>query len=128
MVNWLAENNQQSGAGLYDSWANYDPEAALRHLLVADPGEAPHKAGIVVKNWVTHEPEEASIFVRDQMDPSPARDAAIRSLINASLSEDDVEAARLWAETISDTQMRVQFLDRIDNPPDPLEGVFPRTP
>ena len=65
----------------------------------------------ITQQWMENDSMAASQWV-GSLDPGPARDSAISSLISR-IERDDPEAAAQWAGTISDANAREETYKRL---------------
>jgi len=87
------------------AWGSDQPEETLEWIAGLPAGEA--RAGAletIFQRWTLRDPELASTHLT-RMAEGPAKDLAISALAKA-IYRDDPEAAALWAETITDEELR----------------------
>ncbi|MGB0744840.1 MAG: hypothetical protein ACPGSB_09980, partial [Opitutales bacterium] len=96
-----------------DNWARTDVESAAQWALGLE-GEARKEAvDRVSHEWLQHNTEEASVWI-SELDAGPARDDAVRNLVN-KVYRSDPAAAFAWATTMGNENERSSYTRRAVN-------------
>ena len=100
-------------AALATGYAHVDPAGAFEWArdLQAGPSRVRAVEG-VVSLWLASEPFNASRLVHG-LEPGPARDGGLHKLVDYASRQGDSASARLWANEVSDPQLRASLLERL---------------
>jgi hypothetical protein len=96
------------------NWAVADPQAALAQVREIGDGALRNSAlGRLATSWAESDPQAAATLAADAMEPGPAQERAVASIVQR-WAQQDPDGAKAWVATFPDGPMKQNALEHIE--------------